>query len=76
MNFLVHSQFPCLLGKTGFLSSGLSSSAYLHWVLLKNEHFLMHFLFFRSVLVLNGNGADVAKHCVPAVPMKRYELKF
>ncbi|PIA48847.1 hypothetical protein AQUCO_01300036v1 [Aquilegia coerulea] len=27
--------------------------------------------FFRSVLVLNGNGADVAKHCVPAVPTKR-----
>lgn len=25
----------------------------------------------RSVLVLNGNGADVAKHCVPAVPTKR-----
>uniref|UniRef100_M1C7D5 Oxidoreductase n=1 Tax=Solanum tuberosum TaxID=4113 RepID=M1C7D5_SOLTU len=28
-----------------------------------------------SVLVLNGNGADVAKHCVPAVPTKRYILK-
>lgn len=27
----------------------------------------------RSVLVLNGNGADVAKHCVPAVPTKRYK---
>lgn len=25
----------------------------------------------RSVLVLKGNGADVAKHCVPAVPAKR-----
>ncbi|SPT21056.1 unnamed protein product [Triticum aestivum] len=24
-----------------------------------------------SVLVLNGNGADAAKHCVPAVPAKR-----
>ncbi|WOL17851.1 hypothetical protein Cni_G26644 [Canna indica] len=24
-----------------------------------------------SVLILNGNGADVAKHCVPAVPTKR-----
>ncbi|CAI0461675.1 unnamed protein product [Linum tenue] len=24
-----------------------------------------------SVLVLNGNGADVAKHCVPSVPTKR-----
>ncbi|OEL37578.1 hypothetical protein BAE44_0001403 [Dichanthelium oligosanthes] len=24
-----------------------------------------------SVLVLKGNGADVAKHCVPAVPAKR-----
>lgn len=22
--------------------------------------------------MLNGNGADVAKHCVPAVPTKRY----
>ena len=29
----------------------------------------------RSVLVLNGNGADVAKHCVPAVPAKRYLSK-
>jgi hypothetical protein len=28
----------------------------------------------RSVLVLNGNGADVAKHCVPAVPTKRFAL--
>jgi len=27
---------------------------------------------FRSVLVLNGNGADVAKHAVPAVPTERY----
>jgi hypothetical protein len=26
------------------------------------------------VLVLNGNGADVAKHCVPAVPTKRFHL--
>ncbi|KAF3790802.1 hypothetical protein EJ110_NYTH15964 [Nymphaea thermarum] len=24
-----------------------------------------------SVLVLNGKGADVAKHCVPGVPSKR-----
>lgn len=31
-------------------------------------------LYCRSVLVLNGNGADVAKHCVPAVPTKRYKL--
>ncbi|KAM7520094.1 hypothetical protein LguiB_019056 [Lonicera macranthoides] len=29
-----------------------------------------------SVLVLNGNGADVAKHCVPAVPTKRISLTF
>uniref|UniRef100_A0A5B6Z2X6 Fe2OG dioxygenase domain-containing protein n=1 Tax=Davidia involucrata TaxID=16924 RepID=A0A5B6Z2X6_DAVIN len=29
-----------------------------------------------SVLVLNGNGADVAKHCVPAVPMKRISITF
>ncbi|EPS59397.1 hypothetical protein M569_15411, partial [Genlisea aurea] len=28
-----------------------------------------------SVLVLNGNGADVAKHCVPAVPSQRYSRK-
>lgn len=26
------------------------------------------------MLVLNGNGADVATHCVPAVPTKRYTL--
>lgn len=31
---------------------------------------------FRSVMVLSGNGADVAKHCVPAVPSKRYLLVF
>ena len=31
---------------------------------------------FRSVMVLNGNGADVAKHCVPAVPSKRYPSMF
>ncbi|KAE9585667.1 putative oxoglutarate/iron-dependent dioxygenase, alpha-ketoglutarate-dependent dioxygenase AlkB [Lupinus albus] len=29
-----------------------------------------------SVLVLNGNGADIAKHCVPAVPMKRISITF
>ncbi|KAL8472419.1 hypothetical protein ACS0TY_029576 [Phlomoides rotata] len=29
-----------------------------------------------SVLVLNGNGADVAKHCVPAVPSKRISITF
>ncbi|XAR73782.1 hypothetical protein NMG60_11007868 [Bertholletia excelsa] len=29
-----------------------------------------------SVLVLNGNGADVAKHCVPAVPNKRISITF
>ncbi|KAG0500625.1 hypothetical protein HPP92_000697 [Vanilla planifolia] len=29
-----------------------------------------------SVLVLNGNGADVAKHCVPAVPAKRVSITF
>lgn len=23
------------------------------------------------MLILNGNGADVAKHCVPSVPAKR-----
>lgn len=28
-------------------------------------------LFYRSVLVLNGNGANIAKHCVPGVPHKR-----
>lgn len=29
-----------------------------------------------SVLVFNGNGADVAKHCVPAVPTKRISITF
>ncbi|KAM7263376.1 hypothetical protein ACFE04_001059 [Oxalis oulophora] len=29
-----------------------------------------------SVLVLQGNGADVAKHCVPAVPAKRISITF
>ncbi|CAN4110667.1 unnamed protein product [Withania somnifera] len=29
-----------------------------------------------SVLVLNGNGADVAKHCVPSVPAKRISITF
>ncbi|KAL9330806.1 hypothetical protein ACSQ67_000416 [Phaseolus vulgaris] len=29
-----------------------------------------------SVLVLNGNGADVAKHCVPAVPSRRISITF
>ncbi|KAH0940606.1 hypothetical protein HID58_000243 [Brassica napus] len=29
-----------------------------------------------SVLVLKGNGADVAKHCVPAVPQKRISITF
>ncbi|WOK92936.1 hypothetical protein Cni_G01628 [Canna indica] len=29
-----------------------------------------------SVLVMNGNGADVAKHCVPAVPSKRISITF
>ncbi|KAF5201400.1 Rna demethylase alkbh9b [Thalictrum thalictroides] len=29
-----------------------------------------------SVLVLNGNGADVAKHCVPGVPTKRISITF
>ncbi|KAL8151977.1 hypothetical protein V2J09_021785 [Rumex salicifolius] len=29
-----------------------------------------------SVLVLNENGADVAKHCVPAVPSKRISITF
>lgn len=29
-----------------------------------------------SVLVLKGNGADVAKHCVPAVPEKRISITF
>nr|GMD04864.1 RNA demethylase ALKBH5-like [Ipomoea batatas] len=29
-----------------------------------------------SVLVLQGNGADVAKHCVPRVPSKRISLTF
>ncbi|CAA0811091.1 2-oxoglutarate (2OG) and Fe(II)-dependent oxygenase superfamily protein [Striga hermonthica] len=29
-----------------------------------------------SVLVINGNGADVAKHCVPAVPARRISITF
>ncbi|XP_059665722.1 RNA demethylase ALKBH9B-like [Cornus florida] len=29
-----------------------------------------------SVLVLSGNGADVAKHCVSAVPTKRISITF
>ncbi|CAK7334289.1 unnamed protein product [Dovyalis caffra] len=29
-----------------------------------------------SVLVLNGNGADVAKHCVPSVPTRRISITF
>ncbi|KAM1156202.1 hypothetical protein ACFX13_027582 [Malus domestica] len=29
-----------------------------------------------SVLVLNGRGADVAKHCVPPVPTKRISITF
>ncbi|OVA00644.1 Oxoglutarate/iron-dependent dioxygenase [Macleaya cordata] len=29
-----------------------------------------------SVLVLKGNGADVAKHCVPGVPAKRISITF
>ncbi|KDP38875.1 hypothetical protein JCGZ_05032 [Jatropha curcas] len=29
-----------------------------------------------SVLILNGHGADVAKHCVPGVPAKRISITF
>ncbi|XP_043720136.1 RNA demethylase ALKBH9B-like isoform X2 [Telopea speciosissima] len=29
-----------------------------------------------SVLVLQGNGSDVAKHCVPGVPAKRISITF
>ncbi|XP_073002809.1 RNA demethylase ALKBH9B-like [Typha latifolia] len=29
-----------------------------------------------SVLILKGNGADVAKHCIPAVPSKRISITF
>ncbi|XP_050211042.1 uncharacterized protein LOC126661260 [Mercurialis annua] len=29
-----------------------------------------------SVLILNGNGADVAKHCIPGVPAKRISITF
>ncbi|KAJ8771043.1 hypothetical protein K2173_023368 [Erythroxylum novogranatense] len=29
-----------------------------------------------SVLVLNGNAADVARHCVPSVPTKRISITF
>lgn len=30
----------------------------------------------RSVLVLKDNGADIAKHCVPGVPSKRYNYNI
>ncbi|KAI3729067.1 hypothetical protein L6452_17714 [Arctium lappa] len=30
----------------------------------------------KSVLILKGNGADVAKHCVPYVPAKRISITF
>ncbi|XP_047318396.1 RNA demethylase ALKBH9B-like [Impatiens glandulifera] len=29
-----------------------------------------------SVFILSGNGADVAKHCVPAVPARRISITF
>ncbi|KAL3538554.1 hypothetical protein ACH5RR_001920 [Cinchona calisaya] len=29
-----------------------------------------------SVLILNGNAADIAKHCVPGVPSKRISITF
>ncbi|GMQ01819.1 hypothetical protein CsSME_00048315 [Camellia sinensis var. sinensis] len=29
-----------------------------------------------SVLILNGNGADIAKHCVPGVPARRISITF
>ncbi|KAI8555145.1 hypothetical protein RHMOL_Rhmol05G0151700 [Rhododendron molle] len=29
-----------------------------------------------SVLILSGNGADVAKYCVPGVPSKRTSITF
>ncbi|KAJ0972010.1 hypothetical protein J5N97_019969 [Dioscorea zingiberensis] len=29
-----------------------------------------------SVLIMNGNGADIAKHCVPAVPARRISITF
>ncbi|XP_057503467.1 RNA demethylase ALKBH9B-like [Actinidia eriantha] len=29
-----------------------------------------------SVLILSGNGADVAKHCVPSVPARRISITF
>ncbi|KAK9286565.1 hypothetical protein L1049_014964 [Liquidambar formosana] len=29
-----------------------------------------------SVFILNGNGADIAKHCVPAVPTTRISITF
>lgn len=31
---------------------------------------------FRSVLVLNGNGADVAMHAIPSVPTERISITF
>lgn len=29
-----------------------------------------------SVLILNGNGADIAQHCIPSVPAKRISITF
>ncbi|KAI9070969.1 hypothetical protein K1719_047071 [Acacia pycnantha] len=29
-----------------------------------------------SVLIFNGNGADIAKHCIPSVPTKRISITF
>ncbi|XP_028753255.1 RNA demethylase ALKBH9B-like isoform X2 [Neltuma alba] len=29
-----------------------------------------------SVFIFNGNGADVAKHCIPSVPTKRISITF
>lgn len=29
-----------------------------------------------SVLILSGNGSDIAKHCVPSVPTKRISITF
>lgn len=80
---LVCMQYPCRLGKCPMLikltSILLPSIAFACVEFLKFASVFLSglrilqsaFFFSRSVLVLNGNGADVAKHCVPAVPTKR-----
>lgn len=72
MNSPVHTLYRSLSGKALYVCRLSLSCSHL-FLLLNFETIFSRFLF-RSVLVLKGNGADVAKHCVPAVPTKRYFL--